>query len=37
MRLVIKAKSGHGCSLGVRAWTEMEIRCVIGMCVLKVV
>ena len=32
-----KARSGHGCSFGVRAWTEMEIRCVKGMCGLKVV
>ena len=35
-RLLIKARSGHGCSFGVRAWTEMEIRCVKGMCGLKV-
>ena len=34
-RLLIKARSGHGCSFGVRAWTEMEIRCVKGMCGLK--
>ena len=25
-RLLIKARSGHGCSFGVRAWTKMEIR-----------
>ena len=36
-RLLIKAGSGHGLSFGVRAWTEMEIRCVKGMCGLKVV
>ena len=36
-RLLIKARSGHGCSFGVRAWTEMEIRWVKGMCGLKVV
>ena len=36
-RLLIRARSGHGCSFGVRAWTEMEIRCVKGMCGLKVV
>ena len=36
-RLLIKARSGHGCSFGVRAWTEVEIRCVKGMCGLKVV
>ena len=35
-RLLIKARSGHGCSFGVRAWTEMEIRCVKGMCGPKV-
>ena len=27
-RLLIKARSGHGCSFGVRAWTEIEIRCI---------
>ena len=32
----VKARSGHGCSFGVRAWTEMEIRCVESMCGLKV-
>ena len=32
-----KARSGHGCSFGVRAWIEMEIRCIKGMCGLKVV
>ena len=37
MRLLIKARSGHGCSFGVRAWTEMEIWCVEGICGLKVV
>ena len=26
------SKSRHGCSFGVTAWTEMEIRCVKGMC-----
>ena len=31
------ARSGLGFSFGVRAWTEMEIRCVKGMCMLKVV
>jgi len=36
-RLLIKARSGHGCGFGVRARTEMEIRCVEGMCGLKVV
>ena len=36
-RLLIKARSGHGCIFGVRAWTEMEIRCVKGMRGLKVV
>ena len=35
-RLLIKVRSGHGCSFGVRAWTEMEIRCFKGMCGLKV-
>ena len=34
---LIKARSGHGCSFGVRAWTKMKIRCVKGMCGLKVV
>ena len=37
MRLLIKAGSGHGCSFEVRAWTEIEIMCVEGMCGLKVV
>ena len=36
-RRLIKARSGHGCSFGVRAWTEMEIRCVEGMCGIKIV
>ena len=27
----------HGWSFGVRAWTEMQIRCAKGMCGLKVV
>ena len=36
-RLLVKARSGHGCSFGVIAWTEMEIRCIKGMCGLKVV
>ena len=35
--LLIKARSGHGCRFGVRAWTEMEITLVEGMCGLKVV
>ena len=34
--MLIKARSGHGCSFGVRAWTEREIRCVKGMRGLKV-
>ena len=29
-RLLIKARSRHGFGFGVRAWTEMEIRCVKG-------
>ena len=29
--LLVKAGSGLGLSFGVRAWTEMEIRCVKGM------
>ena len=37
MRLLIKATSGHGFSFGVRAWTEMEIRSIKGICMLKVV
>ena len=36
-RLLIKAGSGHGFSFGVRAWNEMEMRCVKGMCGLEVV
>ena len=35
--LLIKAGSGLGFSLGVRAWTEMEICYVKGMFMLKVV
>ena len=35
--LLIEAGSGHGLSFGVRASTEMEIWCVKGMCMLKVV
>ena len=35
--LLAKAGSGLGFSLGVRAWTEMEIRCVKGMYRLKLV
>ena len=31
MSLLIKAGSGLGFSFGVRAWTEMETRCVKGM------
>ena len=34
--IAFKARSGHGCSFGVRAWTEMETRCGKGMCGLKV-
>ena len=34
--LLIKTRSGHGFSFGVRAWTEMEIWCIKGMCRLKV-
>ena len=37
MSLLAKAGSGLGFSFGVRAWTEMEIRCVKGMCRLKLV
>ena len=29
--------SGHGCSFRVRAWTEIEMWCIEGMCGLKVV
>ena len=35
--LIVKAGSGLRFSLGVRAWTEMEIRCVKGMHRLKLV
>ena len=35
--LLINAGSGPGFSFGVRAWTEMEIWCVNGMFILKVV
>ena len=33
---LIKAESGPGFSFGVRAWTEMEIWCIKGVCMLKV-
>ena len=36
-RLLIKARSGYGCSFGVRGWTEMEIKVRKGMRGLKVV
>ena len=35
--LIVKAGSGLGFSFGVRAWTEMEIRCAKGMYRLKLV
>ena len=35
--LLIKARSGHGCSFGVRAWTEMEIWYVKSVYMLKVI
>ena len=35
--LIVKAGSGLRFSFGVRAWTEMEIRCVKGMHKLKLV
>ena len=35
--LLAKAGSGRRFSFGVRAWTEMEIRCVKGMHRLKLV
>ena len=35
--LLVKAGSGVGFSFGVRAWTEMEIRCIKGMFRLKLV
>ena len=37
MSLFVKAGSGLRFSFGVRAWTEMEIRCVKGMHRLKLV
>ena len=37
MSLLAKAGSGLGFSFGVRAWTEMEIRCVKGMYMLILV
>ena len=37
MSLLAKAGSGLRFSFGVRAWTGMEIRCVIGMYRLKLV
>ena len=33
--LIVKAESGLRFSFGVRAWTEMEVRCVKGMYRLK--
>ena len=35
--LIVRAGSGLRFSFGVRAWTEMEIRCVKGMYRLKLV
>ena len=35
--LLAKAESGVGFSFGVKAWTEMEIRCVKGMYRLKLI
>ena len=35
--LLINARSGPGFSFRVRAWTEMEIWCVKGMVILKLV
>ena len=35
--LLAKAGSGVGFSFGVRAWTEVEIRCVKGMYRLKLI
>ena len=35
--LIVKAGSGLRFSFGVRAWTEMEIRCIKGMYRLKLV
>ena len=37
MYLLAKAGSGVGFGFGVRAWTEMEIRCVKSMCRLKLI
>ena len=37
MSLIVMAGSGLRFSFGVRAWTEMEIRCVKGMQRLKLV
>ena len=37
MSLLAKAVSGLGFSFGVRAWTEMEMRCVKGMYRLNLV
>ena len=36
-RLLIKARSGHRCSFGVRAWTEMEIWYIKSVYMLKVI
>ena len=35
--LIVKAGSGLRFSFGVRAWTEMEIRCIKGMYRLKLI
>ena len=35
--LLVKAGSGLGFSFGVKAWTEIEIRCIKGMYRLKLV
>ena len=35
--LIVKAGSGLRFSFGVRAWTEMEVRCIKGMHRLKLV
>ena len=37
MSLLARTGSGLRFSFGVRAWTEMEIKCVKGMCRLKLV
>ena len=37
MSLIVKAGSGLRFSFGVKAWTEMEMRCVKGMYRLKLV